>query len=952
MAEKATPKPPFAVPRIVRGPDGLMHTVYYDPQTNQPVSNLKGYTLLTDSGQYYKVTDEDDADDDGDVDTTEVQQAGIASTDRDGRTGHTTARDADSNSGKGTPNTNAADNYGYQSKPGWVGPASAVVGMVNPALGMAAKVGSAAWNANNASAVSTARNMLGLPDRTGVKGFADSVKGVMKDNKGQISNSAKINGQNYSIGFEAMSPAGKTNLTPTEANQRANLLGGITEEAETEMTNAGKSRVEKATGISKGWATRALDSVFGVTPDKAPAPTQSPTARPENMPSITPSAAQSTAKNPGVSTPAGVESASKSIQPGAGLANLAGAAGKAAADYSGIGTGRSVAPEQGFMDAVGRAATAILGLGAKIDVTSGTYTPEKTAAINNARAAAAAKPGATKASIDAAGKKAGQVGSTRHTTAKAVDFSAIDPATGKPATAAQMQDIAAQFTKDNPEAGVGIGKGYMDKDGVARAHLDLSGQKGSWATSQAMKETIDAARAGYNSTPFSNPGTPTARPSAPTGFVSEDDRSTPTDNYRNAPDTTSPEVDRNYAGQGVSSPKAFASQDEKANTGSVAGYRGSFVSQDERASLPDRMGVTPASLSPTAHKSVFDSISPSQKATAQAVSSTTSAKLGTTPAAMAAMGFTNRTPAEKQAMAKTLAGELSQSALAGIKARDPKALAEFGSMIATIENRASSKKYADVAAVQSPTQYNSLMAANMATTNANYSKYAAALKAAQDDYYSGKIPGVKYNATSYYNPDISNPAWGAKMADPSVIGEHNFGNLPEYGPNQAAQDAAKAMGVMAGTNFSPGKQKDDNVGVYSGSGTSLGGRTGQSSGAGYTPGGMNSPSGSGFGGNVGYSSSNSPSESGGRFGGSGLGSPGGSSRGGTGTGTSPGGSAGMSGGGGYSPGGMGSPSGSSASSGTSSGSAGRNSGTGLGGGAGTNANGGSKGAQGRSEGDY
>jgi spore germination cell wall hydrolase CwlJ-like protein len=916
-----------AIPEFYYDDQGYLQTVYLDPDTLQQISDLGGYSVLGPDGQYYEVTEDADEDGDGSIDpletTSYVQRL---------KGDHTTAQDANPDAGKGTMNTNAADNYGYQSKPGFVGPAATAIGMFNPALGMAAKVGSAAWNANNASAVASARQMLGLPDQVGVKGFTDAIKGVMKDNKGQIAD-VSINNKDYSVGFEALSPTGKTNLTPMEARNRGLTLGGITEKSkpqsklekamfeddpvspEESAPSKSKSRMSQITGIEPGvlsralektglkpgFMTKALDKVFGV-PETGPVPA----ARPEAMPSVTPGAANTT-KNAvqaqtgvGVSTPAGTAEAAKGITPGAGLANLAGAAGKAAVDYSGLsGKGRNTAPEQGFMDKVSAAAQQVLGPEAQLDVTSGTYSPEKTAAINEARAAAASKPGATAQSIAAAGKAAGQIGSTRHTTAKAVDFS-ISVA-GKPATREQMQDVAAQFTKDNPTAGIGIGKGYMDKDGIARAHVDLSGLGKSWATSTAMKETLDAARAGYNPTPFSNPGVPTSRPTPTAAELAGIETPAEVDrNYADQGNLTAPEVDRNYAEQARST--AFSPEVDRNYAGQ------GFAQTPNTAPTP---GYKP-DLDPTQHKSVFDSIAPSQQATAAAIGPTTNDKLGTSPAARAAMGLTPRSPEEKSAMAQAIAGELSPKSLDNLSKNDPAARAEFAAMVASMENRAQSKTYTGVAATLSPTQYNSLMDANMSTTKQNYSKYSAVLDKAMDDFYSGKMP-ENLDKTSYYNPDISDPSWGPMMTDPTKIGEHIFGSLPEYGPDAAAQKAAAAMSLMAGTNYSPGKAKDDHVGTYAGGGTGTthGGSPGQSGGAGYSPGGMNSPSGSSAAGGSGnYGPSGNSSTGGGSGYGGGV----------AGGGTASGGSAGMSGGGGFSPGGMGSPSGSTASSPSSGGS--------------------------------
>jgi hypothetical protein len=77
------------------------------------------------------------------------------------------------------------------------------------------------------------------------------------------------------------------------------------------------------------------------------------------------------------------------------------------------------------------------------------------------------------------------------------------------------------------------------------------------------------------------------------------------------------------------------------------------------------------------------------------------------PATMAALGITaSRTPAQRDLMTKVFAGELS-SALKGIVAGDPKALAQYHDMIATAENRSTTKKsFEDVF---TGSQYNSVI---------------------------------------------------------------------------------------------------------------------------------------------------------------------------------------------------------------------------------------------------
>lgn len=842
------PTPPYAMTKVIRGEDGLMHTTYINPDTGETLQDLKGYTVLDAGGGYYKVTTADDINKDGNVNPQETQ------THTKEALGHTTREDAQGHTPG--PKGTASNNYGYHEKPSWLGAASTVAGMVNPGIGAIGKTIGLGYNVGNMEAVNTARKSLGLSALTG----RQMAKGAFKDNSGQVAR-VGIGDKNYSVGLDAMDTQGRTNMTPTEATKHALANSQNIHEvadpkvaATEESPQAPKGPISKALssiGLERGFATKAMNTIFGKTPDTAPTPSSKTTTV--------------TDTGVGTSTPSGVAAASHKIDKTAGLANLEGSVNGVGliSDLSGPNKQRPNMPSENITGKIQQAVAETFGPGYSVSVYSGQEDPGK------------------------------QFGSTRHKTGLAADVDVVDPSGKKVTDVNALNDMASKFAFDNPNAGIGFGTGYM---APGRMHLDVTGQAKQWGAKNtianmdpALSETIDAARLGYQPTPFSNAPSPTPSPGISGGFVSQDERSAPTGNVANAQSTTtnglaSGQVPDNV-GAGTAPSHAFQSQDEKANTGNVSGYHNNFTSQDERSSLPDRMGITDAvgdSLNPGAHVSAL-SPNGSQVNTTKAVN--TDSSLGTSPAARAAMGLTNRTPAEKAQMAKAIAGELSQSSLAGLKKSDPEALAELGNMVATMENRAASVSYTGISKTLNPTQYNSLMESNTAVTNQNYAANKKALDAALGQYYSGAIPGVNYSATSYYNPDIANPDWASQVQNPAQVGAHVFGSLPEYGESKAAKEAAKAMEHMIGTNFSPGKAKDDHLGTYAGggTGTTFGGASGQSGGGGFSPGGMNSPSGSGFGG---------------------------SSHSGLGTGSSFGGSAGMSGGGGFSPGGMGSPSGS------------------------------------------
>lgn len=181
----------------------------------------------------------------------------------------------------------ATDNFGYVSKPNWTDYASLVPGVP----GMVAKGVNAGWNLNNAQATEGARSMLGLDNKDrSIGGFLGDAR---KDKDGQVAEVA-INDNRYSVGFEALSPAGNTNLTPNEARSRGLTLGGLTElparekedksffgsiidSTESFLNDLFGGPEEKITP-AQDWASANREGTgFANLPDTAPTPTSRPT---------------------------------------------------------------------------------------------------------------------------------------------------------------------------------------------------------------------------------------------------------------------------------------------------------------------------------------------------------------------------------------------------------------------------------------------------------------------------------------------------------------------------------------------------------------------------------------------------------------------------------------------------------------------------------------------------
>lgn len=160
-----------------------------------------------------------------------------------------------------------------------------------------------------------------------------------------------------------------------------------------------------------------------------------------------------------------------------------------------------------------------------------------------------------------------------------------------------------------------------------------------------------------------------------------------------------------------------------------------------------------------------------------------------TPARMASLGLTQRTPEQVARMMQTIAGEMTPAAMNAMVAGDPVAQKEFANIVTSMENRAANKAYGPLSKVTSGAQYDSLDVGNLGVTNANYKQYSSVLKDAYDAYTQGLIAPDDYGITNYYNADLTTPDWGVgqpRGMTPLGVGYdgHIFGSLPEYNANR------------------------------------------------------------------------------------------------------------------------------------------------------------------------
>lgn len=146
---------------------------------------------------------------------------------------------------------------------------------------------------------------------------------------------------------------------------------------------------------------------------------------------------------------------------------------------------------------------------------------------------------------------------------------------------------------------------------------------------------------------------------------------------------------------------------------------------------------------------------------------------------LSTVGITNRnyTPAEEKAIKETLAGEIS---FKDTDLSTPEGYKEAQAIMSTIENRAANNKKGVIGAVFAPSQYSTWNTAkDSQNARNNYKVHKAAVDAAYKKYVED--PTSRLPVTSYYNPEIADPAWADKMTGVFQVGPHTFGALPEYG---------------------------------------------------------------------------------------------------------------------------------------------------------------------------
>lgn len=724
-----------AMQKLIRGEDGRMKSVYVDVSTGQVINNLTGYNIISAEGDYWSA--EPATPEEAEEAANSGQLGNGAWFDWDSPDWSKDGHDPQKPSGWQASDTKqaqkaysraSADNHGYINKPGIAKYANLVPGPI----GTAARVGNLAVNASNLGAVNEGRAEIGLDPLKG----KEALRTVLKDQHGQVAN-VKINDNDYAVGYEALSPDGRTNLTPDEARKRAALLGGLEEGAPVGETNKRKSTpsdsfMSKATGLQDGWLGDAIERVFDPS---SPAVKQVDAGyTPTKLTDLQPG----TEKSGFLPETAPIPTSRHQTQPGLGLANLAGPAGIRSGDVA-FSRERENNLSPRMSDAL-EGASANLGTG--LNISSGYRDAVKNASVKGAK-------------------------NSYHMSGNAADISmaGMDDAQRQQLVTELAQRGARGFiTYDSlPDTlHADMRPGDYDKLGNNVPHFMHNktqyqmGKAPGWMQESAMYD-------GYV-TPQQAP-IPTPNPMM-----------TPQPPQQTGPAVTGPNNPNNVNLADKISPKAF----QTSGTSNLS---------------PIGSSLDPLAATSLGQTSPNDSYAKNLTAANLSSSRFDNVDMGSvSPAQYASLGFVQRTPEQIDRMAYALSGELDGAQLKALQAGDPEAKRELANMVTTIENRAASKMFGSFDNVLDPSQYNSLMSGKLGVTSNNYNLYGGTLNSLIPEYYSGGLVPSNYGYSSYYNPAISDPSWGPKMSIAGVTGDHRFGSLPEYGPNQGFIDARDQVG--------------------------------------------------------------------------------------------------------------------------------------------------------------
>ena len=243
--------PRLPVTKTVIGQNGQVQQIQVDPVTGQEINLTgSGYDAINNGGSYWSPNIYNQDEEDGHDEDTTAQQV-INPDDGYQRERASDPRDRMTKSQMSGP----TNNFGYIDKPGWMGYMSNLPGMP----GLIGKGVNAAVNTNNAIAMNKARDLMDIDPM----GPGQMLGQIAKDKKGQVAN-VNIGNENYNVGFEALSPAGQTNLTPQEAQTRAGFMNtNVAENSQAFAKQDAREFQRQQQPQNKGFFSGIKDSISG-----------------------------------------------------------------------------------------------------------------------------------------------------------------------------------------------------------------------------------------------------------------------------------------------------------------------------------------------------------------------------------------------------------------------------------------------------------------------------------------------------------------------------------------------------------------------------------------------------------------------------------------------------------------------------------------------------------------
>lgn len=750
--------------------------------------------------------------------------------------------------GSTAPRTQA-NNFGYVNKPGileatkFSGPIGQVAGalgatgLMGPigAVGLAGQVANGVINSNNALAVNSARQSMGLKGLSGPQIAKGTVMGV---GKGQVAD-VTANGQTYSVGLEGLTDDGRATLTPDEARRRS---FGQAVEATPEQTQANIESFNKEGLKSKGMLGKIADKVLG-RETAAPLSTPTPTLSVETANPVTSAAPTSAVERSNLgSMPQGPQpSVQGSVTSQMGI-NTSGRGLLGSVSVSKVSPTGSANLTNGLENKVGGSIsfsspdvanplsqeTSPVGVSASITGKMGINTtgrgligaaPARTSTVPSfAEASAMPSQQTSIPSVDPS--KLGSFDNEMNQENKAPGLAGISSSFNKGTygTLGTMSrnGLSTGISKalDSVEKAlgpdVGVNSGYRSPTknaavGGARSSQHLQGNAVDINTVGWSDEDKTAALEAAGQAGVKGVG------------IYDGDRSLHIDTRANF--GTWGQAPNKYAGVAIDTQPAWAQDTLTAmrdagpyNIGPKVGP--TPTPRDTALGTPP--ATTPASIADIS--TVAPGITTNVGLASLANTDLGKQSVGRLQNAGFAPGYTDD---EISTMAVAAAGELGPGTLRGVARQDPAAMAELGSVVSTMSNRMAQE---GVAGIKDPAQFNAFSTtpnpktgvAPADTTRANFGKFGGSLIDGVKGVVSGAVQSPTPDATHYANRDVdyaANKSYNKDMTGVAKVGQHTFGTIRgEFGAKKSAaakQQEDRARQAVANFSSYSGLDKAD-----------------------------------------------------------------------------------------------------------------------------------------------